>query len=74
MTDFEVFGEMIKEGKDIAASPHFVSANLAKGGGHVTMGVDAATVHKLAFGGEYRFILYVVKKSDFDEVKRGIGS
>lgn len=71
MTDFEVFGEMIKQGKDIAAFPHFVSANIAKGGGHVTMGVDTATIHKLAFGGDYRCILYIVKKEDFDKIKTG---
>ena len=75
MTDFDVMAIMAKENKDIRATPHFVSAELAKGGGHVTMGVDPQVIHDLVFNdGKYVCVLYIVNEAEFDHIKRQSGS
>lgn len=48
-------------------SNHLVSANLAKGGGHVTIGVEAEAIHELATNNDIRCVLLVV---DFKEYER----
>lgn len=49
-------------------NPHFVSCQTVKAGGHVTMGTDAGTIHKLLTG-EYTCALYVVKSEQFFDRK-----
>ena len=69
-SDLIVLHEMAEQEMDIRASPHFVSAKLAKGGGHITMGVEAKTIHDLALGnGDYLVILYVVDREQFQKLK-----
>lgn len=63
-TDFEIFSDMIAAGEDFSMSPNFVSANLVKAGGHVTMGVDAGTIHKL-LNDEVQCVMYVFNKKQF---------
>lgn len=43
-TNFEILTELMKGGKDLRMSPHFVSAQKCAGGGLVTMGVDTETL------------------------------
>lgn len=69
-SDFEVMKQMADENMDIRVSPYFVSAKLAPGGGHLTMGVDAKVVHDLMNKeGDYLIALYIVNKEQFNEIK-----
>lgn len=67
-SDFFTLAQMANEDKDIRMSPHFVSANLAKRGGHVVMGVDSAVIHDL-MGDEYVCALYIIKHDVFTAIK-----
>lgn len=62
--------EMSKLDQDIRLSTNFVSAELAKGGGHITMGVDSKTIHDLAFNeGKFLVAIYVIDKEQFHKIK-----
>lgn len=68
---FQVFDEMnVNDGKNKTATCACcfdnVSANTAKGGGHVTMGVPAEAIVKI-MNNEYKPILILL---DYDEYKR----
>jgi hypothetical protein len=69
-SDFEVMAEMSSKNMNIRMSPHFIEAKLAKGGGHVTMGVDAGIIHDLAFKDNWGLALYVVDYKQFIEIKK----
>lgn len=62
---FQILDEMnVADGdhntKNLVISPNLVSAQTAKGGGHVTMGVDAETLHTLALEPEKKIVILVV--------------
>lgn len=69
---FQVLDEMnvndeVNKTRHCRVSNHLVSANLAKGGGHVTIGVEAEVIHELASNNDIRCVLLVV---DFKEYER----
>lgn len=69
-SDLIAMNEMAdKNSPGIRMSPYFVEAKLAKGGGHVTMGVDAQVIHDLAFQEKYVVALYIIDKEEFDKIK-----
>lgn len=51
-------------------SNHFVSADLAKGGGHVTIGVDAEVIHDLAANSDIRCLLLVVDYNEYERLTK----
>lgn len=68
-SDFDVMSEMASKNMGIRMTPHFVEAKLAKGGGHVTMGVDAAVIHDLVFSDKFGVALYIVDFEQFSKLK-----
>lgn len=70
-SDFQVMEEMCAKGMDIRMSPYFVEAKLAKGGGHVTMGVDQKTINDLVFGDDWAIGIYIMNGSQFKQIKNG---
>ena len=68
-SDFAVMQQLATTNTGIRMSPHFVSANLNKKGGHVTMGVDSAIIHDLMTG-KYVCALYVLDKDQFFKIKK----
>lgn len=68
-SDLLVLHEMAEKNLDIRSTTAIVSANLAKGGGHVTMGVDAQVIHDLAFNDKHIAVLYIIDKGQFFEIK-----
>lgn len=69
---FEVFKEMnINDGENntalLAVSPYLVEAKTAKGGGHVTMGVEANVITQLMTGDRVAMLL-VFDKREFDRI------
>lgn len=69
---FQVLDEMNlndenNETKHVQVSNHFVSCNIANGGGHVTIGVSSEVVTELALKKNLRCLLLVI---DFDEYER----
>ena len=70
ISDLLVMGHMAEENKDIRMSPHFVEAKITRGGGHITMGVDADTIHEIVLNPDkYLVALYVVNKDQFFAIK-----
>ncbi len=69
MTDFEAMDKMAKENKNIRMCGQLVSANLAKGGGHVTMGVPSEIITDLSFSDDFVAVLYVIDKKQFFDIK-----
>lgn len=61
--------QMAIQNNEIRMSPHFVSANLAKGGGHVTMGVDATVIYDL-MSCKYTCALYIIDQEAFFNIKK----
>lgn len=80
MNNFDVLKKMTADDMDIALSKHLVSAQLAKGGGHVTIGVSPDTIHKLAFQAfgekpKYGFAFLIWNIKEFELIKnQGIGA
>ena len=70
-SDSDVIAEMSSKNMNIRMTPHFVEAKLAKGGGHVTMGVDQAVIHDLVFKDKWGLALYVVDFEQFIKLKNG---
>lgn len=70
-SDFQVMQEMSAKNMDIRVSPYFVEAKLAKGGGHITMGVDQKTIHDLINGNGLLVALYLMNGSQFKQIKNG---
>ena len=70
-SDFDVMAEMASKNMNIRMSPHFVGANLANGGAHVTMGVDTSVLHDLLSdsGGKWTLALYVIDFEQFYRLK-----
>lgn len=53
---------------NVALSNHLVSATTAKGGGHVTMGVEASYIHKLLMDDDCIPILMIINKKEYDKI------
>jgi hypothetical protein len=68
-SDFDVMSEMASKNMNIRMTPHFVEAKLAKGGGHVTMGVDPTVIHDLTFGNKWGLALYIIDFEQFNKLK-----
>lgn len=68
-SDFDVMAEMASKNLGIRMTPHFVEAKLANGGGHVTMGVEAAVIHDLVFKDKWGLALYIVDFEQFNKLK-----
>lgn len=72
---FQVFDEMnVADGENntmnLQVAGSLVSAQTAKGGGHITMGVPANIVHELTFKGEdYICLLLVINKKEYEKLK-----
>lgn len=68
--NFDVLKKMSADNKEIMLAKHVVSATTAKGGGHVTMGVPAELLHKIALlDGKYQVVLLVWNIEQFKEVQ-----
>lgn len=68
-SDFQVMQEMSAKNMDIRVSPYFVEAKLAKGGGHVTMGVDKKVIDDLVKGNDLLIALYLMDGKQFKKIK-----
>jgi len=74
MRAFEVFDQMnqadeVNKTSLLSVSPYLVEAKIAKGGGHVTMGVPAEVITQLLTG-DRQVILVVFDKKEFDRIDK----
>jgi hypothetical protein len=72
---FQILDEMnIKDGEQNTATVgvinHFVSAQKAKGGGHVTMGVPENVVMDLVFNKTKLPILLIIDLDEYEKIKK----
>lgn len=73
---FQIFDEMNVNDEAnntalLAVSPYLVEAKTAKGGGHVTMGVEANVITQLLTG-DRQVILLVFDKKEYDRIDAGL--
>lgn len=76
---FAALGKMGDQNKDITLFPTVVETRTAKGGAHLTFGIDAATGQKLftamadgTMGAKYVVVCIVADRAQFEAIKAGI--
>lgn len=72
---FQVLDEMnvndeTNKTSHVRVSGHLVSANTAKGGGHVTIGVEAAVITELAVNKDMRCLLLVIDYKEYERLTK----
>jgi len=70
VSDFEIMDKIASEGSadGIAMFPDLLRGNLTKKGGEITFGVPANALQWTLKGTHY-FVLYAVKKEDYQRIK-----
>jgi hypothetical protein len=73
VNSFDVMKRMSAENKDIQMFPDVVSAQTAKGGGHVTVGVSAELVTAMAVGSpKYKVFLLALNEEQYNAVSAAL--
>lgn len=70
---FQILDEMnVADGENgtahLGVCDSFVETRMAKGGGHVTMGVPASVVHDLVFKKDKAVILLIIDKAEYEKL------
>lgn len=70
MSDLLKFKAMAEQNKNIRATPHLVEVKTAKGGGHLTFGIDQATTQDLVLNPDkFLVVAYIVDREEFKAIQ-----